>query len=164
MAQIIRGRFTADMQEPFVIFLIGMRVNRLRAVRKWVGTFMVMPALLKELTQHPEKGLLGMEYFVYWRGIALVQYWRSFEHLEKFARNREDPHAAAWQRFMKNVGGDGTVGIFHETYVVPAASRETVYAQMPPYGLGRATGVVPIGRRGYSAGHRLDPSRADAPL
>jgi hypothetical protein len=58
--------------------------------------------MLRTLFEHPEKGFLGAQIFFYWRGIALVQYWRSFEDLEKFARNREDPHLPAWRRF--NIG------------------------------------------------------------
>ena len=32
-------------------------------------------------------------------GAALVQYWRSYEDLERFARNPDDPHLPAWRRF-----------------------------------------------------------------
>jgi hypothetical protein len=42
MAQIIKGRFTARMDEPFVVFAIGMRINNLFAVRKWVPTARAM--------------------------------------------------------------------------------------------------------------------------
>jgi hypothetical protein len=62
------------------------------------------------------------EVFFYWRGPALVQYWRSFEDLERFARNPDDPHMPAWQRFNRSVGSDGSVGIFHETYLVERRS------------------------------------------
>jgi hypothetical protein len=36
MSQLFPGRYTAEIDEPFVVFLIGMRVNRLFAVRKWL--------------------------------------------------------------------------------------------------------------------------------
>ncbi len=92
MAQVTNGRFTARMDEPFAVFIIGMRINNFFAFKKWVPTVRAMGPMLRELYKHPEKGFLGGEFFVYWRGPALVQYWRSFEDLERFARNPDDPH------------------------------------------------------------------------
>jgi len=59
MAQVIPGRFTAQIDGPFVVFIIGMRVNRLTALRRWVPTFLAMPRMLAELSGHPETGYLG---------------------------------------------------------------------------------------------------------
>ena len=124
-----------------------MRINRLFAFRKWVPTARAMGPMIRELYQHPEKGLLGHELFVYWRGPVLLQYWRSFEDLERFARNPDDPHLPAWRRFNQTIGGDGSVGIFHETYVVERANYEAIYSNMPLFGLAKATEHVPaVGR------------------
>ena len=87
-----------------------MRINNLFAVRKWLPTLRAMGPMLRELYQHPEKGFLGAEFFFCGRGPATVQYWRSFEDREKFARNPDDPHMPAWQRFNPTVGKDGSVG------------------------------------------------------
>jgi len=118
VAQIVNGRYTARTDEPFAVFIIGMRINNLFAVRKWLPAVRAMGPMLRGLYQHPEKGFLGAEFFLYWRGPAIVQYWRSFEDLERFARNPDDPHLPAWQRFNRSVGKDGSVGIFHETFIV----------------------------------------------
>ena len=139
MAQVVRGRYTARMDEPFVVFMIGMRINRPLAVRKWLPTLRAMNPMLKELYQHPETGFLGGEFFLYWRGPALVQYWRSFEDLERFARNPDDPHLPAWQRFNRVVKSDGSVGIWHESYLVEPGRHETIYNNMPVFGLAKAT-------------------------
>ena len=164
---ILPGRFTAQVDEPRVVFVIGMRVNRLRAVRKWLPVAREMGPMLRTLYRHPQKGLLHAETFLMWRGVVMVQYWRSFEHLERFARDRDDPHAAAWQRFMKNVGGDGTVGIFHETYVIQPGQTESVYANMPRFGLAAATRHVPASGHRATARARLhehpQPAPADLP-
>jgi hypothetical protein len=155
MAGIVNGRYTAKMGEPFVVFIIGFRINNIFAVRKWVPTLRAMFPMLRELYRHPEKGFLGAETFLYWRGPALVQYWRSFDELERFARNPDDPHMPAWRRFNRTVGKDGTVGIFHETYIVERANYEAVYANMPVFGLAKATEHVrAVGGR-ETAGRRL---------
>ena len=139
MVQVVPGRFTAKMDEPFVVFVIGMRINNLLAVRKWLPTARAMGPMLRELYRHPEKGFLGAEFFLYRWGPALVQYWRSFEDLEGFARNPDDPHLPAWQRFNRSVGSDGSVGIFHETFIVERGNYEAVYSNMPVFGLAKAT-------------------------
>ena len=148
MARVMEGRFTARIDEPFVVFIIGMRINRFFAFRKWVPTARAMGPMIRELYQHPEKGFLGHELFMYWRGPMLLQYWRSFEDLERFARNPDDPHLPAWRRFNQTIGSDGSVGIFHETYVVERANYEAIHSNMPLFGLAKATEHVPaVGRR-----------------
>lgn len=156
MAQIFPGRFTAQAEEPVVVFLIGMRINRLRAVGKWLSVAREMPPMMKTLLSHPEKGLLGAESFIRWREVMAIQYWRSFEDLERFAKSRDEPHAAAWQRFMKRVGSDGTVGIWHETFVVQPGGIEAFYGNMPRVGLAAATNHVPVGRGQNGARARLE--------
>ena len=149
MAKAIPGRYTAQSDQPFVVFLIGMRINKLFAFRKWVPTFLAMPRMLRELYAHPEKGLLGSQPILYWRGLGLIQYWRSFDDLERFARNPDDPHFPAWRRFNQVVGyKDGSVGIWHESYLVDPGHYEVMYGNMPVFGLAEATKHVPaVGRR-----------------
>ncbi|CAA9410753.1 MAG: hypothetical protein AVDCRST_MAG78-390 [uncultured Rubrobacteraceae bacterium] len=148
MTQVMAGRFTARMDQPFVVFIIGMRINNFLAFRKWIPTIRAMGPMLRELYRHPEKGFLGGEFFLYRRGPALVQYWRSFEDLERFARNPEDPHLPAWRRFNRTVGSDGSVGIWHETFMIEPGNYEAIYSNMPPFGLAKATQHVPaVGRR-----------------
>jgi hypothetical protein len=144
------------MNQPFVVFLIGMRVNRLRSVRKWLPTLMAMGPMLRTLFEHPEKGFLGGQTYLSWRGVTMVQYWRSFEDLERFARDRDDPHVEAWRRFNRTIGSDGSVGIWHETYVVAAGGYEAIYGNMPVFGLASATQHVPVARRGDSARQRRE--------
>jgi hypothetical protein len=155
MAQVLPGRFTAQVDEPFVVFLIGMRVNRLFAFSKWVPVARAMSPMLRTLCQNPDKGFLGGETFLYWRGVGLVQYWRSFEDLEKFAKNPDDPHLEAWRRFNQAVGADGSVGIWHETYIVEPSRCKAIYSNMPVFGLAAATRHIPIKGRRETARDRL---------
>jgi fumigallin biosynthesis monooxygenase-like protein len=160
--KVVPGRFTAEVKGPFVVFLIGMRVNRLWQFWKWWPVARAMGPMLETLYRHPEKGFLGGELCLIWRGTLLVQYWRSFEDLERFARNQDDPHLEPWRRFNRRVGTDGSVGIFHETYLVPADQYEVVYGNMPVFGLARATKHVPAVGRKETARRRLGEEGAPA--
>jgi len=155
MSNVIPGRYTAQIEGPFVVFMIGMRVNRFFAFRKWVPTAMAMNPMLRTLSPPPEKGFLGMQTFLNWRGVTVLQYWRSFDDLERFARSKEEPHLSAWRRFNKAVGTDGSVGIWHETYQVASGQYETVYNNMPIYGLANATDHLPATGRKETARRRM---------
>ena len=155
MAKVIPGRFTAEIEGPFVVFIIGMRVNKFFAFRKWIATAMAMGPMIRTLYEHPEKGFLGAQTFLYRRGVVTVQYWRSFEDLEKFARDKDDPHLEAWRTFNKTIGSDGSVGIFHETFLVDAGKYEALYGNMPVFGLASAANHVPATGRRETARRRL---------
>jgi hypothetical protein len=131
MAQIHAGRWTARGDEPFVVFLIGMRFNKLWKVHKWGPVFAAMPRMIAELQRQPELGFLGADTW-FGRTTLMVQYWRSFEHLEAYAKARDRAHLPAWAAFNRAVGGNGDVGIFHETYRVAPGQTENIYANMPP--------------------------------
>ncbi len=59
MAQVIPSRMTAEIEGDFVVFLIGMRINKPWMIHKWLPVFLAMPRMLKELEAHPESGFLG---------------------------------------------------------------------------------------------------------
>ena len=158
----LAGRTTADAPPGTVVFLIGMRINRLWKLRQWLPVARAMPRMLQELVAHPELGLLSHRTYVSGRTVLTVQYWRSAEDLDRYARARDQAHLPAWREFNRRVRDNGDVGIFHETYVV--GRHETVYVNMPAtFGLGGATGLVPLAGRGQRAAHRLDPAVPDIP-
>jgi hypothetical protein len=152
MAQVIAQRMAAEMEGDFVVFLIGMRINKLWKVHKWLPVVLAMPRMLKELKQHPESGFLGERS----AGLMSVQYWRSFDHLEAYARSHDHEHWPAWVDFNKRMGNSrGDVGIWHETYAVRAGEYEAIYSGMPPTGLGKVAGLVPASGRKESARGRI---------
>lgn len=163
MTAVQPGRYTFDHDGEVVVFLIGMRVNKLRKVRRWLPVARAMPAMLRELAAHPDKGLLGWHQYWAGRTVLTVQYWRSFADLERFARAADDPHLPAWRAFNRSVGTSGDVGIFHETYLVPAGNAEAIYGNMPIFGLAKATASVPVRRRGQAAAYRLGRRPVDDP-
>ncbi len=140
-----------------MVFLIGMRVNRFRAVKKWMTVAQAMGPMMQSLSQHPEKGLLGSEmFFRAWPlETCMVSYWRSFDDLTRFARSDGDSHWPAWQQFMRDVGADGSVGIWHETYRIDPADYECIYSNMPAFGLAAATTHVPISEKTRTAQARM---------
>jgi hypothetical protein len=139
------GQYVADPDaEEVVVFVVGMRINRLRRVRSWWPVFWGMQRMLREL-DGADKGLLGAHKFAFGRLLVVVQYWRSPQELGAYAKESMMLHAPAWGAFNKNTAATGDVGIFHETYVVPRNGIETVYGNMTPFGLAAATRRVARG-------------------
>ena len=155
MSKVQTGRLGAAIEGDFVVFVIGMRINKLWKAHKWLPVFTAMGTMLSQLARHPEKGLLGARTMVSGRTITVLQYWRSFEQLEHFARDKDDPHLEAWRTFNRRIGTNGDVGIFHETYKVAADQYECIYANMPIMGLALAGSSVPVARRGERASERM---------
>lgn len=154
---VFPGRFTADFDQDIVVFLIGARITGLRQYFRARWVIEGFSQMVGVLNQYPEKGFLGGESFFRLFPVTtlMVQYWRSYDDLERFARDQNDPHLAAWRRFNKEIGADGTIGVWHETYVVRPGSYETIYANMPLFGLAAVTNHVPVGRRGDASRQRM---------
>lgn len=148
MTRIFDGRYTAKADEPFVVFLIGVRINKWWRPDKWLPVVSAMPPMLQTLLTHPEKGFLHAEFYWNFSGPAFIQYWRTFEDLERFSRAPSDPHLGAWKAFNQAIGANGSVGLWHETYQVMPGQYECLYANMPAFGLGAAVEhVLAVGRR-----------------
>ena len=161
MAQVAGRRMTAEVDGDFVVFLIGARPNnKLHLLRSIIdlGGRRGMKHMLDYLVAHPEKGLLAYEMVV----PTIVQYWRSFEQLEAFAKDATDPHLDVWRKYWRRVGKSDRTGIWHETYLVRAGEYEAVYGNMPPRGLGKAGRLVPVSESS-SARERLKAMTAGAP-
>ncbi|GGA93140.1 DUF4188 domain-containing protein [Ornithinibacillus halotolerans] len=138
MAQkLFTGRFTTDNNKDIVVFLIGMRINKRLAFRKWLPVMKAMPPMIRELyTNKEELGFLSLESFLGLRTTVLITYWRSTEDLLAYAKGNK--HLTAWREFNKKIGDNEAVGVYHETYTIPNGNYEAVYRNMPIYGLGKA--------------------------
>jgi Monooxygenase af470-like len=155
MAEIHARRMAAQVDGDFVVFIIGMRINKPWKIHKWLPVFLAMPRMLKELAKNPESGYLGHEQFLG----ALVQYWRSFDHLERYARDHNQEHWLVWVAFNKRVGlSRGDVGIWHETYRIAAGQHEAIYSGMPAFGLGKVGRLAPATGARESARGRMSPA------
>ncbi len=145
------GRFTAELDGDFVVFLIGMRINKPWRVWEWWPVFVAMPLMLRDLDSQPNPPLLG------WRLLlasplspVVLQYWRSYDDLEAYANDPAQRHKPAWQRFFRKIGLNGNVGIWHETYTIRDGDHEAIYANMPEIGLAAAGQMRGLGSNSTS--------------
>jgi len=53
MGEIIPERMAAEIEGDFVVFIIGMRINKPWKVHKWMPVLLAMPRMLKELKKQP---------------------------------------------------------------------------------------------------------------
>ncbi|WP_375503831.1 monooxygenase family protein [uncultured Jatrophihabitans sp.] len=59
MARIQQGRWTADIDGDFVVFLIGFRASPSWKIVKALPLLASLPKMLDDLTRDPAKGMLG---------------------------------------------------------------------------------------------------------
>jgi hypothetical protein len=145
-------RMTAEIEGDFVVFLIGMRINNFWKIHKWWPVMRAMRAMIRELEANSDSGFLG--HIFGWP--AIVQYWRSFDHLEAYARSRDGRHWPVWVAFNKRMHASrGDVGIWHETFRVTDGQYEAIYSGMPPFGLSAFGRVMPVSGPYESARERM---------
>lgn len=164
MVATINDRIAATIEGDFVVFLIGARVNRWWKIPQILQTTRAMGRMLEELYANPELGLMHHESW-FGRTVLLVQYWRSFDHLHAYARQKDAEHLPAWAAFNRTIGTNGDVGIWHETYLVKAGQYEAIYGNMPEFGLAKAGGWIPAREQSATARGRLGQTPGDdAPI
>ena len=148
MARLVPGKQTAVREDGIVVFLIGARIHRWWLLPLALPIIARMPAMIRELTADPALGLLGVQPL----GLGgMVQYWRSLDHLLAYAEAPDHVHRPTARAFFRKVFRNEAVGVWHETYVVPAGSYETLYVNMPRFGLGTCSELAPaVGERGTS--------------
>ena len=150
MADVSTGRHTAALDDEIVVFIIGMRINRLRRP-SWLPAFRAMPRMLRELAADLSLGLLNVQTFWGGRVIVGVQYWRSFDQLEAFAGR---PTTSICPR-----GGSSTDS-FVTTPTSASSTRRTESARAPrrpSTGTCRRSGWRPL------SGSCLSPSAGNPP-
>lgn len=147
MAKIFPGRYIAQVsnqiEEPYILLFLGIRVNHFHLFWKWIPTVLASFPMVYSLVRHRAAGFLGGQAFFFRPGLGIVQYWRSFDDLERFARSKKHPHLKGWRWYNKAIGASGQVGLFHEVFLIKPGGQEAVYDNMPPFGLSLAAKHVP---------------------
>jgi hypothetical protein len=152
MSTIMPQRVTAEIDGEFIVFLIGMRINKPWRIDRWWPVFRAMRPMIKEVQARSDAGCLGVTFG--WP--VIVQYWRSFEQLEAYARSHDGRHWPAWVAFNKRMRTcRGDVGIWHETYRIAPGQYESIYSGMPPFGLSQFGRVIPVAGARESARERV---------
>ena len=153
--EINTGRWTADIDGDFVVFLIGAEVRDPEQAGPAARLLMAMVDMLGELASDPAQGLLGFQQFGDLGGV-IVQYWRSFEALESYAKNPSAKHAPVWREWNRLAEDErSNAGIWHETFPVSAGRYEAVYQNMPVTGLQKAGTAITVSEARASARQRL---------
>ncbi len=156
------GATTDALDDGIVVFLIGMRVNRWWRPDLWVPVVRSMGWMVRELLAHrDELGFLGIVPTGFSNPVVLIQYWRSFDHLHRFSAAENGLHTKAWREFNRRVRKTNAVGVWHETYLVAPGAHESIYVNMPPFGLGAAVGERPATGDRASARNRLQRPASD---
>jgi hypothetical protein len=145
----------AYRDEPFVVFLFGMRWNRPRGLPRFLWGLRVLRRVLADLNGGHQPGFLASHVYLGARTLIATQYWESFDTLDAYARDHALPHRRAWQRYLREALNDPAMGLWHETYLVEPGSWEGVYVNMPAWGLGAAAELVEMRTTRNSARDRL---------
>ncbi len=149
------GRWTVQLEGDFVVFLIGAKVHDPSVGQHVTDLLVAMVAMLGELEQDPSQGLLGYQVWGTDDGV-IVQYWRSFEALEAYAKNPDAQHAPVWRAWNRLAAGEvAGAAIWHETFKVPAGAYEAIYQNMPVTGLQKAGTPVTVTEARATARQRL---------
>jgi hypothetical protein len=153
------GRWMATREEPFAVFVFGMRLNRLRGLPRLLWGLRVLRSVLRDLDAHPERGFLAGRVYRAGRTLIAVQYLESFDALDAWARDHRLPHRKPWQHYLREALGDEAMGLWHETYLASPGSWEGVYVNMPPWGLAAVGEAVEMQATRGSARQRLREQR-----
>jgi hypothetical protein len=90
-----------------------------------------MPRMLAELTKKPDSELLFYRSgYISGQMILVQQYWKSFDKLAAYAHDRSNQHFPAWGAFHRAIGTDGSVGIWHGTYIMEPVAHVKAEGQL----------------------------------
>ena len=135
----------AEIDGEYVVYINGMRLNKLRALPNYLRAGLEAARMFERLEADPDSGFLGyLPAYVGLRSGAAIQYWRSLEDVRRFARDPDGPHVPAWRWYDEGVSDGGGLGFWAELYVVKEGSFETFYRNVPPTGLGEHGRLVPM--------------------
>jgi len=152
MSKLQFGRLTVDNDQDLVVLLIGARINRWWLLPLSVPILAKMNVMVRELLADPSSGLLGVQPLGLF---SSVQYWRSYEHLHRYAHDKQKTHRPTWTQYFAKVFKNSAIGIWHETYMLSGGRYESIYVNMPSHGLGRFMPLIPAHGSKQSSSGRL---------
>lgn len=144
---IIHEQYSARCTGDFVVFLIGIRPNSAFPLTKsFADVGKAFQDMIAELEADRTLGYMGGDAYVGANDrkstVMTVQYWRSYEALQKWTHTKMGVHVKTMLEYMKQDRIEGLNGIWHETYKIRDGEYESIYAHMPPIGLALATQAI----------------------
>ena len=166
---VLRGRYAGEIDGDFCVFHIGVILNGYIPNNELKALGNAFIAMNKELESDPEKyGFYGSTQYVAANPsvdtVFTVQYWKSQEHLNAYARDLMSKHFPAIQWSSRASKLSAHIGFWHESFTVHAGEYEALYINCPQILLGKAGRVVPAtghkrtarGRLGLTDGNDID--------
>ncbi|KAI4157352.1 MAG: hypothetical protein LQ342_008346 [Letrouitia transgressa] len=159
-SRVMQGQWMGQLPEPeklseasetsegVVMFLLGARLNHPlgKLGPGAVQVNEVFNDMWREAEQNSSKwGYLGrtatlVDFSDTERAPTIwISYWKDLKGLQKFSEGA----AHRLGQNMYNSKKLPFVGIMHETYYAPKGCWETIYDNMPPWGLGKCTAKIP---------------------
>lgn len=164
-----RGRYHSVVDGDFCVFLIGAVHNKGLPSQKFKEVGDAFNDMVRQLESDPEKyGFMGAQNYVsanqHVDSIMSVQFWRTQEQLNAYARDGLLLHFPNMKWLSKTGQETDQFGFWHESYRVRSGEYETIYVNCPELLLGRvgklvrATGNYKTarGRLGATDGTDLD--------
>lgn len=144
-------RITVDLSRfpDLVVIYLGMRVHSLRGLR----TLMYFGREIARSVEAKPDGLLlheNLTYSLLPPHLGMRQYWRDFDSLEAWTRQR--PHQEWWKRFLADPAG---TGFWHETYFMRGGVEAIYDARLPKVGMMNFAPLVAAHGSMFSARRRL---------
>src|SRR6478735_10496832 len=100
-----KKRVAVNSDVPLAVFIIGVKVNKLWAVHSWLRSVLAMKPMVDELYKNKEElGFYHTEYYLSWRGVTLVQYWKSNEAIMAYSRGTK--HTKAYKLFYQTAASN----------------------------------------------------------
>src|SRR5579859_942481 len=155
-----RGRFAAQIEGDFCVFHIGIIQNVHIPTKEFKEIGDAFTAMHRDLEANPEKyGYFGSTNYVSSNirvdSAMTIQYWRSQEHLNAYARDHMNKHFPAMKWSSGYMKVSANVGFWHESFKVHAGEYEGIYVNCPELLLGKAGRLVPATGKRKTARGRL---------
>ena len=117
---VFRGRYCADIEGDFCVFHIGGVLNGNIPSDKYNEVAKAFEEMVKELEADPQKyGFLGASIYVSANrtvdSIMSIQYWRSQEQLNAYARDHLSKHLQNMIKSSQYVKDSAHFGFWHES-------------------------------------------------
>ena len=108
MTLTINRRVSGEIEGEFVLFLIGVRLNKPWKLN-WLPLLGQCRVCARNSTKSPNLGMMHYRVHFGFPNTMVVQYWRSFEQLTAYAQDRIQLHLPAWSAFNKAISNNGDV-------------------------------------------------------